>query len=169
MKGIQNITIEQEIVELLEAKDRLGISLLYDHYGDLIYGLIFRISKSEQFAKEALQDTFLNIWQDIDNYKPENGRFLSWVLNIARATVFEMNCQIKEEMLKNQATIPLNSTYPNLTKKISKLEPECKNVMELIYFWGMDLPEVAQELNISIEKVRGAIKQAFKELRTVFD
>lgn len=57
---------------------------LYTQCSAQLYGLLLRILKIEGVAEEALQDTFVKIWQKADAYVPDNGSAMAWLCSIAR-------------------------------------------------------------------------------------
>lgn len=90
VKQFQRTLSEQQIVILLQQRNQQGVSALYDKYASVVYGLIYRIIGRKDFAENALQDTFLKVWQNIETYDVSKGRFLSWILKIARNAAIDV-------------------------------------------------------------------------------
>ncbi len=49
----------------------------------LVYSLAMKMLGNEQEAEEALQDTFVRVWQHIGRYDAGKGKFSTWVYAIA--------------------------------------------------------------------------------------
>lgn len=81
-----SLFIDQELISLLKAKEKRGFDLLYDTYGNCLYFFILRIVTDKQLAEQALEDTFIIIWQQSPKYDSSKGSFLSWMLTIAYNT-----------------------------------------------------------------------------------
>lgn len=50
-----------DIIELLERRDELGLSLLKEKYADYCYGIIFRLLEDRELSEEALSDVWLAV------------------------------------------------------------------------------------------------------------
>lgn len=49
----------------------------------MVYSLTMKMLGNEQEAEEALQDTFVRVWQNIGRYDAGKGKFSTWVYAIA--------------------------------------------------------------------------------------
>ena len=56
--------IEQRIVQLLHRNDQYALNLLYENYSDSLYGAILKVTKNEEIAEDALQETFIKVWKN---------------------------------------------------------------------------------------------------------
>ena len=70
-----------ELIIALKKGNKLALATLYDLYADIIYGMAIEIVKDEGLAQEVLQDTFIKVWQRIDQYDSNKSRFFSWTYN----------------------------------------------------------------------------------------
>lgn len=76
---------DEKIIALIMKNDPLGIELLYEQYGEALYGIIFRIVKQTAEADRVLSATFVKIYQDIDQYRPERLSLFTWIMHISRS------------------------------------------------------------------------------------
>ena len=72
--------IERHIVSLLAEKDDKAISLLYENYGDTLFGVAFKVVKDEDLAQDVLQESFIKIWKKADTYDASKAKQL-WELS----------------------------------------------------------------------------------------
>ncbi len=171
---------ENEIVALLTEREIRGMDILYDQYGDFIYGLICKIIQYEDLAEIVLQDTFLKVWDKIDTYSLEKGRFLTWMMNIARNTAIDMTRSKNykqtlklislENVSPNTETLDLGVKIEHIDIRdiVSKLDDKYSEIIQLLYFKGYTHAEVAEELNLPLGTVKGRVRKAFKDLRGIF-
>ena len=75
---------EDELVQSIRNKDKIGSEALYDMYSASLYGVIFRIVQHDEIAEDLLQDTFVKIWNSFSSYDATKGRLFTWMINIAR-------------------------------------------------------------------------------------
>jgi RNA polymerase sigma-70 factor (ECF subfamily) len=175
MNGLTQIS-DEEILTLLQNKDKRGVSNLYRQHAQLLYGLILRIVKVEHVAENVLQDVFLKVWQNIDNYAPSKGRFLAWVVNIARNASIDV--LRSKEYKKSKATggleggasdrqFAVGTGIENIGVRdaVKMLEPKYQLIVELIYFEGYTQIEVSEELDLPLGTVKSRVRKAFQDLK----
>ncbi len=169
------MSLEENIVSLLQKRDTKGIDLLYDHYANLIFGLIYKIVKADDIADLVLQDTFLKVWEKIDQYNQYKGRFLTWVLNIAKNTAIDMlrskhyressKLTNIDSLLSNPAKTEIKIDDIGIKEMVGRLDEKYQIIIELIYFNGFTYAEAAEELNIPLGTIKSRVRRAFKDLR----
>jgi len=82
--------IERHIVSLLEEKDDKAISLLYENYGDTLFGVAFKVVKDEDLAQDVLQESFIKIWKKADTYDASKAKLFTWLFRIVRNTAIDL-------------------------------------------------------------------------------
>ena len=181
MKNTVNSISEKEIVTLLRNRDIRAMDPLYDQYGNYIYGLVCKIISCEEIAETVLQDTFLKVWNKIETFSIEKGRFITWMINIARNTAIDMvrskyykqtaKLTSLEHVANNAGNIDLGIRIEHLDIRdiVSDLGDKYGEVIELIYFEGYTQTEVAEELGIPLGTVKGRVRKAYKDLRIIFE
>lgn len=174
---------ESELVALLKNKEKKGFDYLYANYSTALFGIINRIIPDEDDAKDVLQDVFVKIWNNIESYSPQKGRFFTWMLNLARNMAIDKlrsanykyhnkNLSIGDQIVnvfdKNQAYSE-NVDKIGLRKVVSTLKAEYRELIELAYFSGFTQVEIAEKLEIPLGTVKTRLRSAIKELRIKFN
>ena len=80
---------EQELITLLQAKEKRGFDLLYDQYGPCLYLFILRRVGDGQLAEELLEESVSHIWRQVSGYDSSKGTLVSWLLTITRNTTHD--------------------------------------------------------------------------------
>jgi RNA polymerase sigma-70 factor (ECF subfamily) len=170
--------IEDKIIDLIEAKDKAFVGLIYDHYADNLFGVVKVIVKDESLAQDVLQDSFLKIWQHADQYDPQKSRLFTWLLRICRNTAID---KLRSTKKRNSREIQIDDSNVNMSggysfkpqlmdiKDLMKgLEDKYQDVLVALFFLGMTQVEASEELNIPLGTVKSRLKIGLRELRTVF-
>lgn len=154
---------------------------IYEQYFDLLYGFIFRLTRSHARTKELVQETFIRVWIHRESIDPEQP-FKAWLYAIARNLlrdqlrkqfndpVFEdylIHCSNEKLTVQWQDADPfdLEAFRLALTKAKKKLTPRQLEIFESCKEKGMAPAEVATKLNLSEQSVYNYLHQALTILR----
>jgi RNA polymerase sigma-70 factor, ECF subfamily len=172
-----NPSDNSEWLDLLRQRDTRGFNWLYDQYGGVLLGCIVKIVADREVAEDLLQDTFVKIWKNIEQYDNTRGTFFSWIFNIARNTGLDYRrskaFKKDEKNISLDAIVQLDQQHSEqpdisligLRDVVFKLDPEYKEIIDLIYFFGFTQEETAQKLNIPLGTVKTRTRAAIMKLR----
>ncbi|NQX91306.1 MAG: RNA polymerase sigma factor, partial [Flavobacteriales bacterium] len=76
--------IESKIVHLLSESPDQAVPLIFEHYGDALFGLIVRVVGNSFHAEEVLQDCLVKYWEKAHTYDPSKAKLFTWLYRIAR-------------------------------------------------------------------------------------
>lgn len=173
---------EEELILLLKQQSREGFNYLYRQYGAVLYGIINKVVYDEQTAQDVLQDVFVKIWNNIEQYNPQKGRLYTWMINIARnASIDKLRSKgeimkgkirtgddvvnnLHEGMKTEQATDTIG-----LRKMVAGLKPEYEAIITLAYFKGFTLDEISKALEMPLGTVKTRMRAAIHQLREIFN
>ncbi|NHA02687.1 sigma-70 family RNA polymerase sigma factor [Mucilaginibacter sp. HC2] len=168
---------ENVLIQDLKKRNHRGISALYDMYSAALFGVISRIISDTHLSEDILQETFIRIWQAIDQYDTEKGRLFTWMVNIARNLAID---RLRSKSYRNDAkTSELEAcedigyiidldrkvdyfTIKNVSVQLSLKE---QKVIDLIYFQGYTHVETADTLQIPLGSVKTVLCRAVRRLR----
>lgn len=74
--------MNNKIITLIKEKDEQAFEQLYKEYKNLVYYVIYQIVRDQDASSSLLQDTFLTVYNKIDQYA--GGNFKYWILTIAK-------------------------------------------------------------------------------------
>ena len=178
----KTIYSEEELVLLLKEQSKAAFNYLYRQYSAVLYGVICKVVHDEQIAEDVLQDVFVKIWANINQYNPQKGRIYTWMINIARNAAID-KLRSKGEIMKqkiqtgddivdnigsNMKTEQATDTI-GLRKMVAGLKPEYETIINLAYFNGYTLDEISKTLEIPLGTVKTRMRHAIKQLREVFN
>jgi DNA-directed RNA polymerase specialized sigma24 family protein len=79
---LSNIKQEDNISELLKSDLNKGFSLVVEKYSSRLYWHIRRLVILHEDADDALQNTFINAWKSIGDFRNESSLY-TWLYTIA--------------------------------------------------------------------------------------
>ncbi len=169
--------IESLIVSLLKVKDEKAMSLLYEHYSEVLYGVSFQIIKNDAAAEDALQESFVKIWKHSAQYDTSKAKLFTWMLKITRNTAIDHYRKIqkkrpKEIQIDSESVhikdVSYNTDHIDVEEKMGLLATKNKEVLEALFFYGMTQREVSDFLNIPLGTVKSRLRIGLKTLAEVY-
>ncbi len=148
--------------------DRLTYSFL--NVRDRLHRNALRILKNDEDAKDALQDTFYNLWK---NEPPASD-------TEARNKLFTVLRNICIDRLRRRQTVPINESdlgeitvQPGFSEDMERLETLLSTgltqIQREIYTFAvhdcLEYEEIASRLNMTVEAVRMNMSRARKRIR----
>ncbi len=171
--------VEKEILEKFAAGDVSAMDLLYDHYGDTLYGVVLRIVHDEAQAQDIIQDAFVKIWKQSKSYDASKGKLFTWLMRIVRNQSIDVIRKNKRsgEIRNESGDVSMESTVADnrdlsedhdIRVVLSQLDNHHKELVEHSYILGYTHPEIAEKFGIPLGTVKTRIRNAMTSLRTIF-
>jgi RNA polymerase sigma-70 factor (ECF subfamily) len=170
------IYAEDELIQLLRRQDAAAFEYLYDNYAPSLNGIILTIINDRHLAGDVLQEVFVKIWRNIDQYDASKGRLFTWMHNISRNAAIDATR--RKEWQKNRNTNPLTADHegvtanslstgidPDLKKSVGRLKEEHKVLVDMSYFQGYTQAEIAKMLGIPLGTVKTRLRAALIQLK----
>lgn len=171
---------DEELMRLVMNKHRPALEELYDRYAKLIYSFAFKFSNGNvDSTKEMVQLVFLKLWTTKSSYNSTKGKFTSWLLTITRNVCVDYirkdslhiknNEQIYEHTFMKW-TNPVDEIEQRLTSNAvsaakNKLNAAQQRLIDLFYWKGFSLTEIAQMENEPVGTVKSRLHQSLKQLK----
>jgi len=170
--------LEKHIVELLQERNDKAISLLYEHYGDTLYGVAKKVVRDEELAQDVLQESFVKIWKKSDSYDASKAKLFTWLFRITRNTAIDklrsVNTKSDKEIqmdVSDVYNLGVESIKPELIdvrENLDKIENKYQVVLEALFFHGMTQQEASDELDIPLGTIKSRLKIGLRELRKIY-
>ena len=170
--------LEKHIVELLQERNDKAISLLYEHYGDTLYGVARKVVRDEELAQDVLQESFVKIWKKSDSYDASKAKLFTWLFRITRNTAIDklrsVNTKSDKEIqmdvsdVYNLGVDSIKPEFIDVRDNLDKIENKYQIVLEALFFQGMTQQEASDELNIPLGTIKSRLKIGLRELRKIY-
>ncbi len=149
---------EKKWIRKIKAGDRKAMSQLYENYKIEFYYTAIKYSKSDDDAKDIIQDTFITIFKDIGKYKG-TGSLEGWMKRILiNKSISRYKAKAKFQVLINEDRIEevevAPSRFNDLTVSevlalVRDLPDQYRMVFNLYELDGLSHAEIAELLEIS--------------------
>ena len=170
--------IDQLLIRRLVKGDENAFKKVYAAYYDKLYSYCLRFVKSEELAREILQDVFVKLWSHREHinpalslnaylYKITRNHTLDFLKKVAR------DHQLKEELMLSVA-LSHNQEENNLiyaeynalaNQAIQHLPMQRRLIFQLSRRDGLSYEEIANTLGISKNTVKVQMLRALKSIR----
>lgn len=172
------------LIDRVAARDELALKALYDQSSGKLYGLALRIVRNKEWAEDALQDTFLQIWRTAPDYRASLSPPMAWLGMIVRSRSLDLlrrrkaerehlTDEIDEAMadtLEGDSPNPLDTSLASqqawaLHQCLGKLENKQREVVSLAYLRDLSHGELAKQLRLPLGTVKTWIRRGLEQLR----
>ena len=145
-----------------------------DMYGDSVLRTCFLYLADRALAEDALQDTYIKIWRNIDRFEARNeSTAKTWIMRIAINTCkdYKRSAWFRHvDLTQAMEDIPLafrdtTAESRELFSDLMRLPGKYKQVILLYYYQHMTMAETAEALGISRPTVQHRLQKAYALLR----
>ena len=173
---------DAELFQALKTRQPEALSILYERYGSLVYGVALKILKNSQEAEDLTQEIFLALWRHV-TYNPEHGYFIRYLITMTRSRAID-KIRSRGRNLKllqrwgQTITTETSSNSPieqaSLTERsqqvrsaLAQLSQQQRQVLEMAYDEGLSQSEIAQKLDIPLGTVKTWTRQGLLRLKPI--
>jgi len=177
-----HIHIDYELLMQLKDGNEKAFSVIFETYHRYLYVLACRYLMSDSYAEDAVQYTFMRLWEGKETFDYKSGIknllftiLKNYILNQIRHNnlVIQKNyelAQLSEEMEADFLNKLEDDDFKtHLYRLINQLAPQKREVCLLKIQQGMSNQEVADAMNISVPTVKSHYTQVIKLLRLQLD
>lgn len=170
---------DSKILELIlkEETKQEGFKLLMDSFQEPIYWNIRRQVKNHDDTNDILQNTFLKVYQNIENFRNDSNLY-TWVFRISRnETLNFLNSAtnrrttdldpvlFEESMIGSSYSIPGHLIEQKLMRAIELLPEKQQVVFNLKYFEEKKYSEISALLGTSEGALKASYHHAVKKIK----
>jgi RNA polymerase sigma-70 factor (family 1) len=176
----QSVENEAQLVKSLSKGNLLAFNTLFREYSGRLYRFAYGYLKSEAESEELVQEVFTKIWEKRAELKKELS-FKSYLFTIAFNIIrkhFRTRKYISEYFksriwddldTETSQKITYDSLYQYITELVNQLPERRKEIFIKSRFEGLNIKEIAEELEISHKTVENQLTDALKFIRANFN
>jgi RNA polymerase sigma factor (sigma-70 family) len=173
------------LIDRIAARDEQALKQLYDLCSAKLYGLALRVVGNREWAEDALQDAFLQIWRQAGDYRASLSPPMAWLGLIVRSRSLDQLRRRKAERehlsddiddgpadgLASDEPGPLDANLASqqawaLHQCLGKLENKQREVVSLAYLRDLSHGDLARQLQLPLGTVKSWIRRGLEQLRS---
>jgi RNA polymerase sigma-70 factor (ECF subfamily) len=164
------------LVNRIAAGDKLAMQALFARHRTSVYRWLLRFVSNETLAEELLSEVLLDVWRQADRFEGRSS-VSTWLLSIARFKALSARRRQTEaeldEKIETTITDPANDPEATLQEKnrgellrqaLTRLSPEHREIIDLVYYHEKSVDECAHILGIPAATVKTRMFYARKKL-----
>jgi len=153
-------TADQTLIERIAAGDKLAMRVLFARHHVRVYRFVLRLVRDERLAEDVVGEMFLDVWRQAATFKAR-AAVSTWLLAIARFKALSLLRRKGEEALDEEAARAIEDPADDpevavqkkersamLRRCWSKLSPEHRDIIDLVYYQEKAIVEVAEIVGI---------------------
>ncbi len=168
---------KQMLQAIAESRSRVAMQQFYQRYQSRLLPFLQRMTPDTALTEEVYNDVMLTVWDKADSFKGES-RVSSWVFSIAyraclkrlkRHSVYQklkdflsFTSEQQEELAHNEASQLESGDL--VAKALKTLPDKQRIVVELAYFEGYSVSEIADIADCPVNSVKTRLFHARKKL-----
>jgi len=160
--------------------DADALGELYDRYGRVVFGLIYRMLGIPESAEEVAQNAFHSVWRQASQYRPERGSVRTWLLAIARnaaidwrrskgnrtgrETAIDDTLMLVDER-RVEDTVIASLRAQRVRAAVASLPREQRETLSLAFWSGLSQTEIAARTGAPLGTVKSWVRRGLAKLK----
>lgn len=181
--GIMDSELRQLLAQVAQG-DRTAFARVYDLVSGRLFGVIGRVLPRAELAEDALQETFVRIWQRAKSYDPAIASPMAWMATIARNQAIDLRRRSAERLSASSSeldeTLADESPDPEsqaeqagelrrLSDCMEGLPSERQQMVLLAYRQGFTREELAERFKRPVTTVKTLLRRSLIALKECLD
>jgi RNA polymerase sigma-70 factor, ECF subfamily len=170
---------DEVLIRRIAAGNQLAMRTLFARHRIPLYRWLLRIVRDETTAEDLLSDVFLDVWRQAASFKGR-ASVSTWLLAIARykalsARRARVDAQLDERIASTiadpadnpEAALQEKNRSKVLRDSLANLSPEQGEVIDLVYYHGKSVKEVAEIVGVGEATVKTRMFYARRKLASL--
>ncbi len=166
-------------------RDQNALSMFYDRYARIVYGLAFKSLRSAEESEEVVLDVFSQVWQIADRYDVHRGKVDTWLFTLTRSRTLDRLRKLKRTNPSTTCSIDALEIQPKtdsvdlfeeasirerrnqIRAAMQKLPQEQRFVLDLAYYQGLTQNEIASQTGLALGTVKTRVRLGLSKLKSI--
>ena len=170
------VASDEVLIVRIAAGDKRAMQALYGRHHVRLYRFVLRLVRDRQLAEDLVSEAFLEVWRRASTFEARSAA-ATWLMAIARFKALSARRRRGETPLDDEtiAATQDSADDPEVTirKKqqgeilrdcLERLSPDHRETIDLVYYHGMGIGEVAAIVGIPASTVKTRMFHARRQL-----
>ncbi|HSD73692.1 MAG TPA: sigma-70 family RNA polymerase sigma factor [Steroidobacteraceae bacterium] len=174
--------MSESVLKRIARGDERAVAQCMDEFGNLVWALARRLSRTRADAEDAVQEIFTDLWRSAGRFDPEQGSEKVFVTTIARRRLIDR--------MRRSAHQPGGESVDSLdvigwaepgtraevcveaeraARAVARLRPEQQKVLELGILGGLTHSEIAAATGMPLGTVKTNMRRGLIQVREMMD
>jgi RNA polymerase sigma-70 factor (ECF subfamily) len=172
--AVRESSPDKTLIRRIAEGDQSAMRALFARYQVTLYRWLLRLVDDKSLAEDLLSEVFLDVWRQAASFEGRSS-VSTWLLAIARYKALSARRRRTNAELDEASTVPDSADDPEvvlqkkdraeaLHQSLHRLSPEHREVIDLSYYHGKSVKEIAEIVGIHEATVKTRMFYARKKL-----
>lgn len=170
-------TEPSSVLERIAAGDASAVQECIDLYGNLVWSLARRFTRSADEAEDAVQEVFVDVWKSAKRFDATRASEKTFVAMIARRRLIDLlrRTEARPKLVPipehtdfaddEHARIEESAEMSSAERALAVLRPDQRRVLLMSVYQGMSHGEIVKATGIPLGTVKSHIRRGLAEVR----
>jgi len=148
--------LDEQLIARIAAGNRLAMRVLFARYNQRVFRFALRLLQSESLAEEVVSEVFFDVWRKAATFEGR-AQVSTWLLGITRNKALDARKARSTEAWDEDAALAVEDPAANpeveyqkkdtravMRKCLAQLSPTHREIIDLVYYHGKSIDEVAR-------------------------
>jgi RNA polymerase sigma-70 factor (ECF subfamily) len=167
----------ESVLARIASGDASAVQECLDLYGNLVWSLARRFTRSAAEAEDAVQEVFLDVWKSAARFDPARASEKTFVAMIARRRLIDLlrRAEARPELVPipehldfaddEHQRIEESAELSLAERALAALRPDQRRVLLMSVYQGMSHGEIVSATGIPLGTVKSHIRRGLAEVR----
>jgi RNA polymerase sigma-70 factor, ECF subfamily len=179
---LATLSSPDELITAVQRGSRAALKRLYELESRRLYGIALRIARRPEVAADAVQDAFIQVWQNAASFSPARGSAAAWLTGIVRFRALDAVRKLGREILSDDPALGDDAHEPDMAAEIDlklsrgalqrclgALEEKQRHCIVLAFVDGLSHAEIAARLPAPLGSVKSWVRRGLLSLRSCLE
>jgi RNA polymerase sigma-70 factor (ECF subfamily) len=172
-----------DLIQRMGRGDRVAYESFFRRHIGIVFSTAYRVLNNEADAEDVAQEVMFMLWEKSPMYDLQRGKPVTWAVTMTRNKAIDRlrsvqrRLRLQDDVRQESPEIdPVDELSPSLAlgqseqnqmvrSAVLKLNPEQREVIEMLYFRGLTQQEISDRLKKPLSTVKARIHRGMVRLR----
>jgi RNA polymerase sigma-70 factor (ECF subfamily) len=179
---IATLSSPGDLIAAVQRGSQAALKRLYELESRRLYGIALRILRRPEAAADAVQDAFIQVWQNAGSFSAERGDAAAWLTGIIRYRALDLVRKLGREALSDDPALGDRIEHPDILERIDAkvaadalrrclglLDGNQQRCVVFAFVDGLSHAEIAARLPAPLGSVKSWVRRGLMSLRSCLD